>query len=171
MKKMLRLRNYLIAILCFTIICMSIGFSILSVKLENTNENKPYFNVVFSKVVKETAVKGETIEPRCTNSITNSSKEVNLNCNLNAPHDELSYIITIKNEGNMDATIVGLKENISYEEANTTAQIKHTDVEDKILKPEEEITLKVYINYGKDTSIKPKNLKYNLFLITSSPSK
>ena len=51
MKKMLRMRNSIIVILCFTIICMAIGFSLLSIKLEKIKKEKPNFNIMFEKVI------------------------------------------------------------------------------------------------------------------------
>ena len=178
MKKMLKLRNSIIVILCFTVICMAIGFSILSAKLENYEEQKPYFNVIFSEVKEETAAKGGSNAPKCQNSIVKSSKEVNMNCTLYAPHDELSYFVIIKNTGNIDATIVSIKESPNYQDEtlNSTiypVKISYTDVTGKILKPGEEITMKLYIKYPKPEILLntyQRSLKYSLSLITSSPN-
>lgn len=178
MKKMLKLRNSIIVILCFTVICMAIGFSILSAKLETYKETKPYFNVIFSEVKEETAVKGGKVSPRCENSIIRSSKEVNMNCTLHTPHDELSYFVIIKNTGNLDATIVSIKESPNYSDTSINnpiypVKITYTDVTGKILKPEEEITMKVYIKYPKpqnNISNYQRDFKYSLSLIASSPS-
>ena len=178
MKKMLKLRNSIIVILCFTVICMAIGFSILAARLENYQEQKPYFNVVFSEVKEETAVKGGSSAPKCQNSIVKSAKEVNMNCTLYAPHDELSYFVIIKNTGNIDATIVSIKESPNYQDASLSSsiypvKISYTDVTGKVLQPEEEITMKVYIKYPKPEMLLntyQRNFKYSLSLIASSPN-
>ncbi len=175
MKKMLKLRNSIIAVLCFAVICMAIGFSFLSAKLESVEQNKPYFNVSFEKVSKETAVKGGNISPKCESSINNSSQEINMKCSLYAPHDELSYFIVIKNIGNIPANIIGIKENTEFSNnlniKNAPIKITHSDIVGKTLKPDEETIFKVYIKYSNELNVLEKiNFEYNLALLTASPN-
>ncbi len=173
------MRNSIIVLLCFSVICMAIGFTIISMRLEKNRENNPYFDVVFTKVTEQTAVKGGSISPHCVGNIINDEKEVSMNCNLYVPHDELSYSIVIKNNGNMDALIVDLMESPDYVNDVTLKNsiepisITHNDISKSILKPGEELTLKVFIKYKESLKEKltSKKFTYNLSLITASPSK
>ncbi len=179
MKSMIKVRNSLIIVLCFTIICMGVGFIFLALKLDEKNKDKPYFNVVFYSVREETSVKGGTIAPSATNSITNNGKEVTMNFKLNNPHDEFAYTIIIKNEGNIPAQIYNIKETPDYTN-NATAQkeiapisITHTDIVGKVLQPNDEIQLKVlavYNNSKEKTALTTKKVDYQLTLIAASPN-
>lgn len=180
MKSMIKVRNSLIIILCFTIVCMGVGFIFLALKLDEKNKDKPYFNVVFYSVREETSVKGGTISPSATNSITNNGKEVSMNFKLNSPHDEFAYTIIIKNEGNIPAEIYNIKETPDYTN-NATAKkeiapivITHSDVVGKILQPNDEIQMKVLAVYNnqkdKNNSLTPKKVDYQLTLIAASPN-
>ncbi len=173
MKKMLKLRNSIIAILCFTVICMAVGFSLLSAKLQESTINKPFFDLSFERVYEETAVKGGVVAPVCTSSISRNLKEVSMKCSLNTPHDELSYFVIVKNTGNIDASVTALSENVSFVENvgidNTPIKITHSDIEGNILKPNEEVTLKVYIKYENSPVQKKYDFTYNLALIGASP--
>lgn len=179
MKSMIKVRNSLIVILCFTIVCMGIGFIFMALKLDEKNKDKPYFNVVFYSVREETSVKGGSISPSATNSITNNGKEVSMNFKMNAPHDEFAYTIVIKNEGNIPAQIYNIKETPDY--TNDAAAKKEiapvvltiTDVVGKILQPGDEVQMKVlavYNNQNTKTATLEKNIAYQLTLIAASPN-
>ena len=52
MKKMIGARNTIIIVLCFTIVCLGIGFILLSMEIKKEREKEPSFQVVFSDVEK-----------------------------------------------------------------------------------------------------------------------
>ncbi len=64
MKKMLSIRNSVIIILCITIICMSIGFIVISIDYTKNKKQDLSYNVVFDKIKKLSSVKGSNIEPK-----------------------------------------------------------------------------------------------------------
>ena len=66
MKKMINIRNSVIIILCITIICMSIGFIVISIDYTKNKKQDLSYNVVFEKIKKLSSVKGSNIEPKGT---------------------------------------------------------------------------------------------------------
>ena len=79
MKKLINVRNSVIIILCITIICMAIGFIVISVDYtKKTKENFSY-SVIFTKIKKLSSVKGSTSEPKGTVSINEDQAEIEMN--------------------------------------------------------------------------------------------
>ena len=177
MKKMINIRNSIIIMLCITIICMGIGFAVLSMKLTHENKKEPYFNVSFIKVKEEPSAKGGTISPIGTHSITNNGKELNMQFTLNVPNDELAYSIIVKNEGNIPAEIVNIKQTPDYNnDVNAInsiypVTITTSDIVGKVLEPGEEETIKLIVQYNSSPIKKIKKFNYQLTLITSSPTR
>ncbi len=179
MKKSFNIKNSIIIILCFTIICMGIGFAVLSIKLEKLTNTKQFFDVSFDRVKEETSVKGGTENPTATTNITNNGKEIKISFNLNNVRDELAYTIYIKNNGTLPAKIYALKETPDYTNDKTAlsniepVSITHNDITGRIINPNEEIELKVIALYNPTNKQLSSNLKkqinYELHLITASP--
>lgn len=164
----------MIIALCITIICLCFGFSYLSMELENLNGEKNNFNLSFVKVTPRTPVQGGTKTPTGTASISNSGKTVNLQFNLYSPYDELSYEITIKNEGSIPAEIINLVEVPDYINDSAKAneiypvQISHNDVVGKEINPGEEITLTVLAYYNYKAQYNLIQVPYQISLLASS---
>jgi len=177
MKKMINIRNSIIIMLCITVICMGIGFAVLSMQLSKEKKDEPYFNVSFIKVKEEPSAKGGAIAPIGTHSITNSGKELSMKFTLNVPNDELAYSIIVKNEGNIPAKIVNIKETPDYINDVKAATeiypvtITHSSIIGKVLGPGEEETIKLMVMYNQAQTPKPKEISYNLSLIAASPER
>lgn len=177
MKKMINIRNSIIIMLSITIICMGIGFAVLSMQLSNKNEETPYFNVSFTKVKEEPSAKGGTIAPIGSHSITNNGKELTMQFTLNVPNDELAYSIVVKNEGNIPAEIVNIKETPDYTNDVNSANliypvtITRSDIIGKVLEPGEEETIKLMVLYNSSNTKKTKKFNYQLSLIAASPQR
>lgn len=175
MKKMINIRNSIIIVLCITIIFMGIGFALLSMQIVKENKEEPFFDVSFTKIKEETSVKGGKIDPIATNSITNNGKEINMNFTLNSPYDELAYTIIVKNNGNMKAEIVDIKEIPDYQHDTQAMNsifpvtVTHSDVIGKILEPNEEEEIKLVVKYNPTIQPIKKEFSYQLYLITASP--
>lgn len=154
---------------------MSIGFACLSMKLEANTNSKEIFDLSFTKVKAGTAVKGGKINPTSTTSITNRNKTINMQFNLNSPRDELSYIITVKNEGNLPAEIINIIAAPDYQDDPkkqaeiSPVVISQNDIVGQVLEPEEEVELKVTVLYKMGTITEPKKISYQLTLIAASP--
>ena len=99
MKKLINVRNNVIIILCITIICMAIGFIVISVDYTKKSKENLSYKVVFTKIKKLSSVKGSNVEPKGTVNISENQSEIEMKITMNSPHDELSYIATIENEG------------------------------------------------------------------------
>lgn len=173
MKKIINIRNSIIIILCVTIIIMTIGFIILSVKLQNKNSEVNKFNVVFSSVKKDSSTKGGDIEPQGMVDVKANGKELDMNFTLNYFHDEISYIVKVKNEGTVSAIIVDLLESPNYKDVKFNSlidpvTISYNDIVGRELKPQEELELKITIYYNPSTISGSRNFNYKLGLITES---
>lgn len=174
MKKMLNVRNIIIVILCITIICMGIGFIILSVELKNKKDEIKTYDIAITKVKKISSVKGSNIEPIGKINITSDGKILDMNFELNAIHDELTYIATIKNTGTMPAEIIDVLESPNYKEENfhkliAPVSITISDIKGKILKAGESTDLKIFVYYKSSTApVTKKNIPYKLGIISKS---
>lgn len=172
--KMIKNRNIVIIILCITIILMGIGFIFLSMELKHEKESADKFNVVFNSVTKQSSVKGSSKEPTSEVNISSAGKVLNMRFSLFAAHDELTYIIKIKNKGTLPAKIVDINKNPDYDMETyksliSPVTITTNDIEGRILEPKEEIDLKLVIYYNPSINKNiNKNFDYNLSLITES---
>ena len=102
----INIRNSIIVILCFTIIVLCIGFSVLSVELKKEKETDFVFYVVFDDVVRSSSVKGSSTEPFGKAEIINQKMGINFNFSLSFTHDEITYVATIKNNSDVSCEIV-----------------------------------------------------------------
>lgn len=153
---------------------MGIGFAVLSMELGKGKVERPKYSVEFTKASKKTPIQGGIKSPTTSSSITNSNQTINIEFNLYAPRDEISYKIFIKNTGNMKAEIVNLVEKpdytTDYQEALNIYPVKisHNDIAGKILSPGEEIELNITAAF--DITAQPLDVKvpYQLSIITKS---
>ena len=174
MKKVLKDRNTIIMILCVTIICMAIGFMVLSVKFKNEKDAPRQFDVSFLTIKNTSSVKGSLKDPTAVTTITNSGKEIDMHVVMYSIHDELSYVAKIKNNGTLKAEIVDIFTSPSYEKEPFSKSIfpvtiKMSDVKGKIIPPGEEMDLKIVFYYPSTTQpITPKEFDYKIALLTKS---
>ena len=176
MKNLSTIRNGLIMILCCTVVCMGIGFIVLSLELKKEKEKEDSFHVVFSKIEKTSSVKGSNAEPKGKIEIVNQGLELDMEFQLKAVHDEVTYLATIHNDSSMTAQIIGIVESPDYSEERyskliTPIVISHSDVEGKILPPGEDTTLKITVYYppGKG-DFNGKIIPYRIGLLSKSYS-
>lgn len=174
MKKMINIRNSIITILCITIICLGIGFIVLSSEYKKEKEDLDTFDVSFINVNKSSSIKGSEKEPFGKAEITTNNKEIDMNFNLNATHDELVYIATIKNKGTLEAEIVDIIESPNYSDENfkdliSPVTITISDIKGKKLKPNEEIELKIVVYYNPSLNeVIKKDISYKIGIIAKS---
>lgn len=174
MRKMINIRNSVIILLCITVICMAFGFIVISLSLKSEKEKISSFNVVFTKIKKTSSAKGTSVEPIGSGLIDTNKKLLHMTFQLNAPHDELIYVATIKNNGTIPARIVKIMESPNYQTEQMSkliqpVTIQLSDIENKVLKPKEEIELRIIAFYNPTTTnASVKKIEYDLGLITES---
>lgn len=172
--KRISIRNLIIVLLCVTIICMSLGFSITASKLEKLKNKREIFNVEFVQVIEETSVKGGLTLPTGRNKITNNGQTLNLAFNLYSPADELSYKVIIKNKGTLNAEIVDIIKSPDYVNDSKYKNLIYpvvvttTDISGTKLASGEEKEIKITVTYKETANITNKNISYQLSLLTKS---
>ena len=171
MKKMISFRNAIIVILCITIIFLSIGFIVLSVKLKDLKEDVDSYSVTFMNVVKTSSVKGSSVEPSSTAKIVEEHKEIEFNFDMSYPQDEVVYVATIRNNGTMKAKIVDIMGSPdytidAYKNALAPVSLSLSDVKGKILEPNQEVELRISAIYNNTAQPVKKVFNYKIGLIT-----
>lgn len=176
MKKTVTTRNWIIVTLCITIIFMAIGFAKLSMQLEEKSNTEAIHDTSFITINPRTPVQGGTKVPTSTANITNSGQTINFEFQLYAPSDEISYRITIKNQGTIDAEIISLVEYPDYLNNKVLAQsiypveVKHNNIIGKVLSPGEETELNVAATFNYNGQAQPIKVPYQITILTKSPN-
>lgn len=171
MKKMISARNSVIIILCITIICMGIGFIVLSMELEKKKNEKALFDMSFVSYAKVSSTKGGTVNPTGKLEIIDSGKVLDMSFTLNTAHDELIYNVVIKNNGTMTAEIVDLIASPDYISKGFNSLIEPVtittnDLRGRELSPGEEVELKIALYYNPSTMKGKRTIDFRLGLIT-----
>ena len=170
----INIRNSIIIILCFTIIVLSIGFSVLSTELKKEKENDFVFYVVFDDVEKSSSVKGSSTEPFGKAEIINQKMGISFNFSLSSTHDEISYLATIKNNSDTSCEIVDVVLSPDYVNSDFKKQIvpvevSTTDLKGKVIPPKEEVEYKVTAYYMPSTlPISTKSFSFQANILAKS---
>lgn len=174
MKKKINIRNFIIAMLCITIIFMGIGFVFLSIKLDEQSKNAKMHNIVITKAEAKTAIQGGTLTPSAKKELINEGKTIKFNFILNNPKDELAYDITIKNTGNLPAKIIKLIATPDYINNQTSKSIiepvtiTQTQLENLVLDPGEKTIVKVIVTYNMSNTVKQVYIPYELTVLATN---
>lgn len=171
MRKMISIRNGVIIVLCITIICMGIGFIVLSMELEKMKNAVNSFDVSFKSYSKVSSTKGGLFNPEGNLNIVKDGKELEMEFILNTAHDELVYDVVIKNNGTIAAEIVDLLASPDYSNYrfNTLidpVSIEMNDLIGRVLEPGEEVDLKIALYYNPSKLTGKRSFNYKLGLIT-----
>ena len=174
MKKLVQVRNRIIIVLCITIICMGIGFIILSMAFKKEKESISSFDVVFSDVQTIAFVKGSDIEPSGKIEVIEGGRELDMTFTLNSVHDEASSVVTIRNNGTLPAEIVDVFTSPdysieTYQKLISPVTLTFSDLKGKIIPPGEEMELKVVAYYAPNSITDAKKVvRCKVGLITKS---
>ena len=173
MKKIIRNKNIIILLLCITIIVLSIGFALISMRLRERIKNDKIYEVEIVNIQEGTAIRGGTILPTAVSDITNNGKTASFTFNLSAPDYTLTYIITIKNNRNLKAKIDGLSETPDYINNDNAANdiypiiLNHNDIKSQELNPGEEIKLTITVQFANSGVSINKTVPYEVSILTS----
>ena len=146
-------------------------------QLEKNSSNIPIHDVSFTNINPRTPVQGGSKVPNATATITNFNQTINFKFHLYSPTDEISYRITIKNKGTIDAEIVSLIEYPDYlNDANVAKkiypiEIKHNNIIGKVLAPGEETELNVAATFNYKELPRVATALYQITILTKSPEK
>ena len=173
MKKLIKNKNLIIVILCITIICLSIGFSLIAFELKKSESNNKIYDVSIVNIKEGTAIKGGVVLPSGESKTKDNGKTAQFNFTLNNPKDSLTYIITIKNNGSLKAKIDGLAESPDYLNDNNQANsilpviINHNDITGQELNPGEEINLTITVEFASSGQTMTKTIPYQISILSS----
>ena len=155
---------------------MAFGFIVVSMELKKEKDQVSTFQVAFTNVKKASSVKGSTIEPIGESFIDENGRELHLKFELNAAHDELIYVATIRNTGTLPAKIIDLMQSPNYEKETfskmiSPVTIQLSDYKNKILQPGEEYDLKIVVYYNSSVNGGgKKGFQYDLGIVAESAS-
>ncbi len=150
-------RNFIIITLLIVILIMSVGYSAFASQftLNGVAEVTGEWNV---KIVN---IEAQDISEKCDSGKPEySDTSVTFNAKLLKPGDSITYVITIQNAGNIDATLGTI---IFKEDEKGSPAIVYTTTElDSVLKAGEQTTLTVKVmydsNYTEVPSVKTKSI-------------
>lgn len=173
MKKLMKVKNNIIIILCFTIILMGIGFVVVSIKMETLKNESEVFSVSFTNFRQITAIKGGIVEPSGVLKISDNGKILNFNYDMYTEHDEIDYEVTITNNGTIPAVINELLMSPDYNDSDISNSIsplyvKLSDISGKLLEPGEEATVKLSVIYNSGVISGHRNVVGNIGIISES---
>ena len=110
MKNIINVKNSIILVLCITVICMGIGFIVLSLQLKNKQKEVNIFDIIYTDVEIVSSIKGGKKEPTSRINVESNGKVLNMRYTLNNPNDEIVYLVTIKNAGNISGEVIDIIE-------------------------------------------------------------
>ena len=173
MKRLVKNKNILIIILCITIILLSVGYALIAIRLKEREATDKIYDVSITNIQEGTAIRGGEVLPTSKSDIINGNKTADFTFNLQNPGDTLTYIITIKNNGNLKAKIDGLAESPDYINNDDEASriypviINHNDITNQELNPGEEINLTITVEFSNSGTAKEIKIPYQVSILTS----
>ena len=169
--KKINLKKNIIVVFVVTIIILSLGFIFVSLKYNELLTKDNTFNFEFTKVKKINSIKGSSKEPKGNIEIIKNSKILDMSFNMFNPNDEIVYEITIKNTGNNSIEINNLIMSPDYindsKKEITPVEMTITEIEKKILEPNEDIIVKLKVVYKAGASLGEKLIKGKIGIIAS----
>ena len=91
------------------ILLLTLSFIILAIKYTNLKNSKSMYKVEIIKVDKLNPIKAGTNNPTSNANIINSGETLALSFDLYTPNDEITYVATVKNIGDIKAKIIDVR--------------------------------------------------------------
>lgn len=145
-------RNIIISILVCFLVFMAVGYALLrqEIKLAITGRLDGVWDIYISDItLKKSTGRATEIEKASISNKVNANFEVD----LYMPGDSVEYEVTVKNDGNIDATLRSITTNAT----NTSEDIKftHTIKQGEVLKKESETTFTFKIEFDQRATSLP----------------
>ena len=151
-------RNIIIGSLCSLLVFMGIGYAVLSqtLNISGTANMKGTWDIKITDI-SEASRTGKA-DPG-TPTISTSGVSASFEANLWMPGDSITYNITVKNNGNIDAALKELVPSVE----NGVQQVKFSNnaVQGKVLRQSESYTFQVSVVFDEDATEIPKDSKTN----------
>ena len=151
-------RNIIIGSLCCLLVFMGIGYAVLSqtLNINGTANMRGEWDIKITDI-SEASRTGKA-DPG-TPTISSSGVSASFEANLWMPGDSITYNITVKNNGNIDAALKELVPSVE----NGVQQVKFSNnaVQGKVLRQKESYTFQVSVVFDEDATEIPKDSKAN----------
>ena len=151
-------RNIIIGSLCCLLIIMGIGYAVLSqtLNISGTANMRGTWDIKITDI-SEASRTGKA-DPG-TPTISSSGVSASFEANLWMPGDSITYNITVKNNGNIDAALKELVPSVE----NGVQQVKFSNnaVQGKVLRQKESYTFQVSVVFDEDATEIPQDSKTN----------
>ena len=149
-------RNIIIGSLCCLLIIMGIGYAVLSqtLNISGTANMRGTWDIKITDI-SEASRTGKA-DPG-TPTISSSGVSASFEANLWMPGDSITYNITVKNNGNIDAALKELVPSVE----NGVQQVKFSNnaVQGKVLRQSESYTFQVSVVFDEDATEIPQDSK------------
>ena len=151
-------RNIIIGALCSLIVFMGIGYAVLSqtLNINGTANMRGEWDIKITDISEASRTgKADPGTPTISSSGTSASFEAN----LWMPGDSITYNITVKNNGNIDAALKELVPSVE----NGVQQVKFSNnaVQGKVLRQKESYSFQVSVVFDEDATEIPQDSKTN----------
>ena len=151
-------RNIIIGALCCLLVFMGIGYAVLSqtLNISGTANMRGTWDIKITDI-SEASRTGKA-DPG-TPTISTSGVSASFEANLWMPGDSITYNITVKNNGNIDAALKELVPSVE----NGVQQVKFSNnaVQGKVLRQKESYTFQVSVVFDEDATEIPQDSKTN----------
>ena len=151
-------RNIIIGALCCLLVFMGIGYAILSqtLNISGTANMRGTWDIKITDI-SEASRTGKA-DPG-TPTISTNGVSASFEANLWMPGDSITYNITVKNNGNIDAALKELVPSVE----NGVQQVKFSNnaVQGKVLRQSESYTFQVSVVFDEDATEIPQDSKTN----------
>ena len=151
-------RNIIIGALCCLLVFMGIGYAVLSqtLNISGTANMKGTWDIKITDI-SEASRTGKA-DPG-TPTISTNGVSASFEANLWMPGDSITYNITVKNNGNIDAALKELVPSVE----NGVQQVKFSNnaVQGKVLRQKESYTFQVSVVFDEDATEIPQDSKTN----------
>ncbi len=151
-------RNIIIGSLCSLLVFMGIGYAVLSqtLNISGTANMKGTWDIKITDI-SEASRTGKA-DPG-TPTISTNGVSASFEANLWMPGDSITYNITVKNNGNIDAALKELVPSVE----NGVQQVKFSNnaVQGKVLRQSESYTFQVSVVFDEDATEIPQDSKTN----------
>ena len=148
------------------VLLLTLSFILLAYKYQKLKISKSMYKVEIIKVEKLNPIKAGINTPTSKAKTINSAQTLDLSFDLYTPNDEITYVATIKNIGDIKSKIINVIVLPDYIEDDNSkkliypAELTINDISGKVLEPGEQTTLKVTVTYKKTSST--NNLVINI---------